>query len=272
MKIRHESVEHLEFIAGIDENIGEAFAGLDFAVFRRDAFERPAGGGANRDNPAAVCLCLPNQFGGFFGNFVVLAVHFVAGHVVHLDRTEGAETDVQGNVGDFHALLTDSVHQLLGEMQAGSRRGSGAELMAVDCLIALLVLQFLGDIGRQGHLTDFVEGREEALAAVEVDNPVAVVLYPGDLRVQQSAAEGEASAFTGFFAGFAERLPAVAADLLQKQEFHACAGFVLDAVNPRRKHARVIGDNQVALVQIVDNIIEVLMLNSAGFPVKHQQP
>ena len=203
MEIGHKSVEHLELIAGVDEDVRKALAGLDPAVLRRNALKRAAGGGADGDDPSAVFLGFVDEPCGLLGDLVVLAVHLVLCHVLDLDGTEGAETDVKGDIGDPHALLTYALHKLVGEVQSRGGSGGGAELMAVDRLIPLLVAELLGDVGRQRHLTDLVESGEEVLVAVEVDHAVAVVPDLGDCRAENAVSEGEGSSLTRFFAGLA---------------------------------------------------------------------
>ena len=62
-------------------------------------------------------------------------------------------------------------------MQSCGGCGGRSLFSGVDRLVALLVLQLFGDIGRQGHLTHPVKQREEiALFSVVVksDQPVAL--------------------------------------------------------------------------------------------------
>lgn len=50
----------------------------------------------------------------------------MVGDFVLLHRAEGAKADVQGDKGQLDALFFDAGEQILGEVQAGGRRGGRA--------------------------------------------------------------------------------------------------------------------------------------------------
>ena len=131
----------------------------------------------------------------------MLAVHFVVSNVVNLNGTEGAKTDMKGDVCDFYTLSADPVHKLLGEVQSGCRRRRRAELVTVDSLIALFVLELFCNVRGKRHLTDFVERGKEVFVAVKVHHSVAVVPDLRDLGSQQTVAEAEFRSDLGFFSG-----------------------------------------------------------------------
>ena len=53
MKIGDQAVNGLEFVAGINKNLGIGAPGMQNAVFIRRAFERPAGGRSDCNDAAA---------------------------------------------------------------------------------------------------------------------------------------------------------------------------------------------------------------------------
>ena len=116
MKVCYKSVKHLKFVAGINKYVRKALARLDFAELSSDAFKSPARGGADRNNSSAVFLGFVDQPCRFLRNFVVLAVHFMLCNVVNLDRTEGSEPHVKGNISYFNTLCSDFIHKLIGKM------------------------------------------------------------------------------------------------------------------------------------------------------------
>ena len=201
MEVCDKSVEHLELITRVNEDICKSLASLDFAELSSDALESTARGSADSDDPSAVFLCLTDKLGCFCGNLVVLAVHFVVSNVVNLNGTEGAKTDMKGDVCDFYTLSADPVHKLLGEVQSRCRSRRRTELVAVNSLIAFFVLELFCNVRGKRHLPDFIEGGEEVFVAVKVHNSVAVVLYLSDLGSQQTVAEAEFCSGLCFFSG-----------------------------------------------------------------------
>ena len=131
--------------------------------------------------------------------------------------------------------------------------------MAVDRLIALFVLELFCNVRGKRHLTDFVERGKEVFVAVKVHNSVAVVPDLSYLGSQKTVSEAEFRSGLGFFSGLTESFPAVAADLSEKKELDSRACFVLNAVDSRRKYARIVGNQQIALTQMVNNIIKMLV-------------
>ena len=103
-----------------------------------------------------------------------LRVHRVILDLVLLDRAERAKADVQRDIADLHTHVRDPLQQLLREVQAGCRRGGAAKLAGIDRLVALLILQFLLDVGRQRHLAKVFEHLEENTLKVEFHHAVAV--------------------------------------------------------------------------------------------------
>ena len=139
MEVGDEPVEYLELEARVDEYVGEAVAGADASV-RGNALESPARGRADGYHAFAGFFGGLYQLGGLFGYLIMLRVHLVLGHVVDLNGAEGAQSHVEGDVADVHALCADPVHQLVGEVQSGGRGGGRAELVRVDRLVTLLIL------------------------------------------------------------------------------------------------------------------------------------
>ena len=121
-------------------------------------------------------------------------------------------------------------------------------------------------------MTDFVKRCEKAFIAVKVNDTIAVVLYPGNLGGKYTVAKDKPCSFARLFSGLAQCFPAVSADLFKQQKFNPRAGSVLNSEDPGRKHARIVGDNKVALVKVIDNFIKVLMFNRSALAVKHHKP
>ena len=81
-------------------------------------------------------------------------MHDVVGEILFLHGAEGAEADVQQHFGDLHPHGADLVEQLPREMQPRRRRGGGTVRLAVDGLVAGLILQLFVDIRGEWHGAD----------------------------------------------------------------------------------------------------------------------
>ena len=159
MEVGDQSVDALKRISGVDKDICPAIRFLDLAEKGRDAFERPAAGCADCDDPSAVFVGLIDQLCSFGGNMIMLRVHLMIQNIVLFDRPEGSKPDMERDLGDIDAHRSDLVHQLGCEMQAGSRRGGASFLFGVDRLIALFILKLFGDVRGERHLPDLVKDR-----------------------------------------------------------------------------------------------------------------
>ena len=102
------------------EDGGVAAASLsDLAVPGSGSLQCAAAGGAHSDDPVACGLGLADAPGGLLADGVPLAVHLMVGDLVLLHRSEGAQTNVQGDLGNADPHGADGVHQLRGKVQPG---------------------------------------------------------------------------------------------------------------------------------------------------------
>ena len=147
------------------------------------------------------------------------------------------------NISDVHSPALYIGKQLLCKVKPRGRCGGRAYLPRVNGLIALLVLQLFGDIGRQRHLTYLIEDGINARALIEkLSHAVAVGLDFGYLGSELSAAEDESSADLCLLAGTADELPFVIALLFEQQEFYKPAASFLLAIDTGGQHAGIVED------------------------------
>ena len=180
---------------------------------------------------------------------------------------------------DFDAHTADFFEQLLGEVQSRGRRCRGTFLARIYGLIVAVVFELLCDVGRQGHSADFIENGIEipsaALVVFKSDNPVSVVRHFVDDALEQTVSESDASALFQPFAGAHNRFPNVERALAQQQTFRVRAlGAVLSdflSVNARRNDLGIVDDEHVSGAQIVRDIAENPVRDSAGFSVEHHE-
>ena len=156
-------------------------------------------------------------------------------------------------------------------MQSRRGCGGGADLTGIDGLIPLLILKFLLDVGRQGHLPKAFQHFQKNSFVPEFHHPVAVLPHFPNNGRQLAVSENDLVADLHFPTGLAQALPALVAQVPQKQHLHHAAGGTVPH-EPGGQHPGIVHHQTVAGVQIVDDVVKMLMLNFPGFPVQHHQP
>ena len=173
---------------------------------------------------------------------------------------------------DVDPLCADLVQQFVGEVQSRGRCSGRTQLVGIDGLVTLVVLELCSDVGRQRHIADLLEHRVDAFPLVgKADQAVAALHRLQHLAGHQPVAKGELDPRLCLFAGFDQRFPDVLLLLFQQQHLDVPAGVGLDAVQARRDNAGVVDHQQVAWIQIVDDVIKVMVAARAALAVHHQQ-
>lgn len=149
MEVGEEGIDGAELVGRVDEDVGLAMAGGDFAV-AGEVFEDAGHGGADGGDFGSGL----DFGGGFGGEEVLLGVHVVFARVVHFDRSEGAHADVEGEEG-----VIEFCEEIGGEMKAGGGGGDRSFLLGVNGLVAVAVgfFHFAVEVVWEGELADFVE-------------------------------------------------------------------------------------------------------------------
>ena len=98
----------------------------------------------------------------------ILTVHEMLLYFINLNRSERSKSHVQSNLTVANALGSDPLEKLIGEMQACGRSSSRAFFLGVHGLIVVLILQLLGDIWRERHISDLVECLIDILVFIRV--------------------------------------------------------------------------------------------------------
>ena len=106
----------------------------------RGGFQGTAAGSADTDDTAACCLCLIDQVCLLLFYHVKLGMHVMLCDILYLDRSEGTETHMQGDMSKLYSLRPDLLQKLRCKMQAGCGCCSGAVMLCIDGLIAVLIL------------------------------------------------------------------------------------------------------------------------------------
>ena len=270
VEVGDDGVDDLEVVAGVDEDASPAALAGDLVFGGGGGLEGADARRADGDDAVPGLLGLHDELGGLVGDAVVLLVHLVLLDVVDADGAEGAEADVQGDEAEVDAHLAQLLHLLFGEVQAGGRGGGGALLAVVDGLVALLVLEFLVDVGRQRRLAEAVEDLLEDTVIVELDDAAAKVGVLGD-GARELRAEADDVARLGFLAGLDERLPVIGVEAAQEEDFDFAARLVAVADEAGRHDARVVEDQGVAGLEVFLEVVEVAMLDGLLYGVEDHE-
>ena len=150
MEVGEERAGAAEFVAGVDEDIGLA--------------GEIAGAPGGLDGARAGCAdgyyaARGADLRGFLGcDVVALGVEVRVFDALGVQRLEGAQADVQRDVGDVGAGAA-LVEDLRREVQAGGGGGDGAALAGEDGLVALAVGGAVAalDVGRQRDVAGDVQ-------------------------------------------------------------------------------------------------------------------
>ena len=200
--------------------------------------------------------------------------------VLDVDRAEVAQTHVERDEGavdplDFHAL-----HQVLREVHAGRRGSHGPFVAGEDGLVALgiLGLDLFAHPARQGRLAQLEERRLELVVGAVEEEAQRAAARGGvvdDLGHQQVVvAEVELVADADFARRVDQHVPQpqLAVELAQQEDFDFGPRLLLVAVEAGREDLRVVEDEEVLLLEVVENILEDAVLDGTLRAVDDHQP
>ena len=271
------------------------------------AFERAYCGGTDSNHAVPLSLRLMHGVDNLLRHVVALGVHDVLRRVVLLHQTEGIDTDLELDGGKLRTLGLDGGHELGREVQA--RRGSSGRVLflhGVDGLVLLGVALVIGNVGRQRHVTGGVNGLVERAW-------LAGNIATGRLKAHQTATAaigdkvddlgrqhhgsplgrmGATGAILNLSTGLqaltrldqalpnvAQRVNILTAPEQQRLDHATRAGFATDQAG--RHHARLVDDEHIARLDIVDDVAEDAVLDGAAmlqrrscpgaFAIHHQQ-
>ena len=120
-------------------------------------------------------------------------------------------------------------------------------------------------------MTNLVQHRINIPLAVELHQPVAVLLYLNDRAVEFALAEVKAGAHLGALARLAQTLPHIIFFLRQQQKFHHRTGLFLNAVDTGGNDPGIVEDQAVTGAQIFRQILKDPMLQFAAVLVQDHQ-
>ena len=161
----------------------------------------------------------------------------------------------------------------------------------VDRLVLLGIALVLGDVGRKRHVASLVDGSVERTVSLwleahqtaatvvleEVDNLAREHDLGGEWRVQAARTVLDDDAgLAEALAGVHEALPHMAHGIevlspLEQERLGHAAGSTLVAHEARRHDARLVGNEKVAGVEVVNHVGKVAVLERAVLTVEHEK-
>ena len=241
-------------------------------------FECADGGGSYGDDAAVFAEGGVDGGGGFWREGVALAVEVDVFDAVYADGLEGAEADVECDVGGLDAALPEGFQNLWREVEAGGGRGDGAGLLGVDGLVALAVFWavFAMDVGRERHVADAVEGGVEVGDWLEADGTLAVFAVGDDFCLEAAVAKADDFSGEDFAAGADEGEPFPLGELLGEHDLDAAGGVMAGlgmeagalAVKARGYDPGVVEDEEVAGLEEGGKVAEVAVGEGSGGAVE----
>ena len=176
------------------------------------------------------------------------------------------------NVSYLYTHCLYSLQKLRRKVQPRRGRCRRAVDLGVHRLIALLILQLLLDVRRQGHLAKPLQHLQEDPFIRELYQPVAVGQLVHHLRRQFTAAENDLCALPQLLPRTDKALPHIVAPVDKQQNFAGSAAGQSVPQQTRRQYPGVVQDQAVARTQILRQVIEMPVLYCPCFLVQHQQP
>jgi len=282
VEIGQHCLDHLEFEAWVDEEVGSGRACNDFCCADANCvFESSNRGGADGDYATFGAESVVDDGGGAGGDGIRFGMEFVKFDLVDAYGLESSQADVERDFGGLDAALADAVEDFRGEVKAGGGSGYRSALLGIDSLIAFAIAGRVGarDVGRERDVADAIEGGEEGVGGLkggrEADAALAELGAGQDIGLQFVLfSEEKAFAYADLAAGTNQALPIVGfgGDLPGEQNLDAAveevagcgivradglsAGAFAAAVEPGGKDAGIVEDYEIAGVQQVGEVAE----------------
>jgi hypothetical protein len=244
VEVRHERIRALELEPRRDEEVGTTRQGRA----ARDRLEYPDRRRPDRRHVRSRLDPYPR----ILPHLVALAVQPVLGERLGRHRPERVEADVQR-----YPLDVQRSEELGREMEARGRRRRRAALVGVNGLVALGILERLGDVRRQGGLPMWL--------AAQPKPPPTLAERLEELDGPERHARPQAAARPR------ERLPDVFSDPLQKKHLGPAAGRPVEH-EPRGQHPRVVHDDEGLRDKLGPQIPERSVLDHPSRAVENEQP
>ena len=112
-------------------------------------------------------------------------MHVMLFYILHLHRTKGSQSDMEGDISNLHALLLYLFKQFLRPMESRSRCRGRTFLLRIDGIVPGLIRELLCDIRRKRHLSELIQNFFKNSLKMEFNNTIPIFLALGNGRRQQ---------------------------------------------------------------------------------------
>ena len=140
MEVGDQTVDHLKFIAWIDENFSPATSGFQDSILTSCRLQCTAAGSSNCDHTSAIFLGIVDQLRLVFFHNVKFRMHVMLFYIIYFNRTESSKTYVKRYMGNIYALGFHLFQKFFGEMQTCCRSCCGTLILCINSLVAILIL------------------------------------------------------------------------------------------------------------------------------------
>jgi hypothetical protein len=279
-------MDHFEFETWVDEQIGGGRACDDGSCAKPHCvFEGSNRRGADGDDATRRAESPVDGRGSFGGDGVRLGMDLVIFDALDADGLKGSQADVQGYIDSLDLALANAVEDFGCEMKASGGGCYRSPLLRIDGLIPLTIMGRVRtrDIRREWDVADAVEGSEEIADGLKTEAAQAEFRASEDLGLQFiPLAEEQAFADPDFAAGPNQAFPIIGlgGELAGQENLDAAAeeiacrrigradrvsaGAFAAAIQPRRKDAGVVENEQVAALQELREVAEQAVGTAAG--------
>ncbi|CCK05791.1 hypothetical protein BN128_4097 [Cronobacter sakazakii 696] len=274
MEVGHQRVDHFVLIARIDKNLGVAEKRRDKRVLRclRGALKRSHRGGAHGDDFIAARFRGQHRVDHLLRHFGVFRVHHVIFDALNAYRLERPRADVQRDKRHLNAFRAQALKQRLIKNQACGRCRDSARFLAVDGLIKLAVSLFIRafNVRRQRHMADTVQNIQHRARVVKLHFEQRVVArgHRGVYAFIIAQQKFRARLWRFRRADMGQHAMVVEHTLYQYFNFAAAR---LAAKEARRDHAGIVKHQQIAGVELIEQIGESAVREISRRPVERQQ-
>jgi hypothetical protein len=159
MKVGEQGINRVKNMTGLDEEVGVSAEGLD-SPSRGSRLESAYRGRPHSYNSTATISVSTQSRSSLGGNLSPFGVHHVISQVLHLDRPESADSNMQGDVDRLDSPGSEPPEQGLAEVKPGCWGRHRAVMSCIQGLVARPIFRCrspLPYIRRQRRLTVSLE-------------------------------------------------------------------------------------------------------------------
>ena len=271
MEVGDKCVNCLKLIAGVDENSRFGIHRMHKSVGCGCTLKHAAGGRSYGNNASTALTSAVNLICNLARDVEILAVHLVLLYLIHLYRTEGAKSNVEGDLTVANALCLNSLKQLVCEMKSCGGSSGRALLLGIHGLVIILVFKLLGDIGGKRHIAYCIKHLVDILiffgVILEFYGTVTALNDRGDGGVK-NVREIKTCTHLGSLAGTYKGFPLTVFKHTEKEKLDVSACLIGLAKESGRDNLGGVYNKHILGVKVIYDFAENLMLHLTALAIK----